>query len=226
MRIFDRMLQPDRIKATAAAIKGKIAQVVSGLKTVDDVAEEEAREKEELREMAIKDQLTGAWNKHYMNAVLWHEMRSKERDITPLSAAFVDVDNFKNVNDSEKDKHLAGDRVLKSLKQILEETTGRGFDVGRWGGEEWLILGAGISLAEMKRIMLKAGSEVKSRLAREALLERQEVTVSAGVVEYRQGEEAREFIARADGAMYVAKEAGKNRMVVAGDTEEVIEFGS
>lgn len=142
-RIFERMVQLDRIKTSAASIKGKFAQILAGLRTVDEVAEEEALEKEELREMAIKDQLTGAWNKHYMNAVLHHEVRSRERKTTPLSGIFLDIDHFKDVNDAEKDKHAAGDRTLVALKKILEEVAGEGVDVGRWGGEEWLLLGGG-----------------------------------------------------------------------------------
>ncbi len=167
---------------------------------------------EDLREQARRDPLTGLYNRRYLELVLEREL-AQGRD-QPLSLIMIDIDRFKEVNDTLG--HQAGDQVLTALAQILTATT-RANDIAcRFGGEEFTVvlpgadLQSGCAHAESWRkafaellIQTDAG-EVRS-------------TLSAGVAAWPvHAAERGGLLGAADRALYVAKEAGRNRTVVAG----------
>ena len=163
---------------------------------------------EELRLLSIIDPLTGLSNRRHFSRLFEDELARSKRRQAPLSLLFLDLDRFKQINDTLG--HRVGDDVLRSTGYHLR-TSCRPYDKpARWGGEEFLILlpetdecEAGV-LAERLRQAFAADRE-SATPAR--------VTVSIGVAEYRQGDTLESFVDRADQALYQAKEYGRNRVV-------------
>lgn len=159
---------------------------------------------EELHRLAITDGLTGAYNRHYLDRRLRDEMARADRYHLPLSMILLDVDDFKEVNDSYG--HHTGDEVLKRLAKAIQDDL-RAYDLlARWGGEEFLVA--------LPSTGLEGTLLVAERLRRlvaelELGLERP-VTISLGVGSYHRGETLAEMIQRADAGLYRAKQDGKN----------------
>lgn len=178
-----------------------------------DVAEakirELERELEQVSELVREDQLTGVLNRRGLDETLEREMKRSARGSSPVSIALLDIDNFKRLNDTLG--HQAGDLALKHLTKVIKETLRPADTVGRYGGEEFLIV--------LPDTDLDAAVEAIRRLQRDLTKkffmhknERILVTFSAGVALRSDSEDADDLIARADKAMYRAKLAGKNRV--------------
>ncbi len=167
---------------------------------------------EEVSEKMHEDQLTGALNRRGMDEAMDREIQRADRQKTPISLALLDIDNFKKLNDTLG--HQAGDQALIHLTTVIKDALRPTDAVARYGGEEFIIIMPDTSLEE--------GMATVTRLQRELTKkfflhhnERLLITFSAGVA-LRTGEEDKEeLIARADKAMYYAKQAGKNRVVAA-----------
>jgi diguanylate cyclase len=169
-------------------------------------------ELEQVSELVREDQLTGALNRRGLDEIIGREIKRAERGQTAVSVALLDIDNFKQLNDALG--HQAGDRALKHLTQVIKETLRPADSIGRYGGEEFLIVLPDTDLA--------AGIEAMQRLQRDLTKkfflhnnERILVTFSAGVALRRENEDSEDLVGRADKAMYKAKQTGKNRVVAA-----------
>ncbi|MCX7989476.1 MAG: GGDEF domain-containing protein [Aquificaceae bacterium] len=174
-----------------------------------DITTRKEKEKR-VYDMATHDQLTKLHNRWYAEEFFASELARAKRQGLPLSILMIDVDNFKNINDTYG--HNVGDMVLKSLAQILKSSV-RSYDlVARWGGEEFLILLLGDGQEEAVSIGERIRRSVES-LSKEGI---PKFTVSVGVASYREGDDINSLIERADKALYKAKSQGKNR-VVAGE---------
>jgi len=178
------------------------------LYTVGTIIKIQARHAAQLELAANTDPLTLLSNRRHL---IWHleqETVRAARYHRPFSVIMVDIDHFKEVND--RYGHDVGDATLREMGALLLEHARSVDVVGRWGGEEFLILSP-----ELK---LDAGGEVAERL-REVLETHpfrsvRGATASFGVAEYRAGESVAELLNRADGALYEAKAAGRNRVVM------------
>lgn len=165
-----------------------------------------------LEHAATTDALTGLWNRGYVLARLGQELDRVRRQERGVGVALVDIDHFKHVNDTYG--HAAGDEALRDVASALRSAV-RTYDVvGRLGGEELLIVAPDIepdALAALaERIRTMVASAVIDVLAGEPL------TVSIGTAYVGSGDPVEStdvLIARADAAMYAAKEAGRNRVV-------------
>ncbi|MDP1636367.1 MAG: GGDEF domain-containing protein, partial [Gallionellaceae bacterium] len=169
-------------------------------------------ELEQISELVREDQLTGALNRRGLDETLERELKRSDRSRFPVSIALLDIDNFKRLNDTLG--HQAGDLALKHLTKVIKETLRPADTVGRYGGEEFLIV--------LPDTDLDAAVEVIRRLQRDLTKkfflhnnERILVTFSAGVALRGAEEDADDLIGRADKAMYTAKQTGKNRVVPA-----------
>ena len=170
------------------------------------------RELETLSERAREDTLTGALNRRGLDEVFRHESGRSDRGATPLCMALLDVDNFKQLND--RLGHQAGDAALTHLVSVIKGGLRDRDAVARYGGEEFVLLLPATATAEAAAVMTRLQRELTKRFFlhnNERLL----ITFSCGVAERRPGEAMEALLARADGALYKAKQAGKNRVFVA-----------
>ncbi len=166
-------------------------------------------ELEEVSEKVREDALTGSLNRRGLDEALASEAARAERYGNALCVSVIDLDNFKNLNDTYG--HSAGDEALVHLVKVIKALLRPSDSVGRFGGEEFVVL--------LPETTLDAGKFAIERLQREltkqfflANNEKLLITFSAGVAQLRPGESESEVVKRADRAMYRAKQAGKNRV--------------
>lgn len=166
---------------------------------------------ERIEGLAMRDELTGAYNRRYLMEVLARESARAERLRRPLTLCLLDVDHFKSVNDTLG--HAAGDAVLRKLPEILAAATRGGDVVGRFGGEEFLLVlpdtdaRGGGALAERARAAVEAADLPGLPAGRR-------VTVTIGLAQLAAGENFHGALARADRALYAGKAGGRNRVAV------------
>jgi diguanylate cyclase (GGDEF)-like protein/hemerythrin-like metal-binding protein/PAS domain S-box-containing protein len=174
----------------------------------------ERKQAEALRLISYTDQLTGLYNRHFLNSIIDEEMERSDRYGHPVSIAMLDLDHFKNVNDTHG--HLVGDEVLKGIASTILSTV-RGADVVvRYGGEEFLILMPDTAL-EGARVTAE-----KIRMALENIRHpvAGTVTVSLGVGSRIHSESRDRWLRRVDEALYRAKDGGRNRTEVSDGEEQ------
>jgi diguanylate cyclase (GGDEF)-like protein len=175
--------------------------------------EELISSREVLREQATRDHLTKLLNRASILNVLDGELSRANRERQPLGIAIADIDHFKLINDTYG--HPTGDRVLRGIASALLETT-RDYDsVGRYGGEEFLIVMPGCKLSESVHCAERLREGV-ARLIIESSQSTIRTTLSIGVAEVQAGKHiaAPELIGLADAALYQAKRNGRNRVDV------------
>ena len=177
-----------------------------------EMVESLARARVSLEQLATTDGLTKIYNHRFFQDRLTEEVERSERDGTPLTLLLVDIDDFKALNDLHG--HAAGDSVLEQLAHVLVEEAGSSNLVARYGGEEFAILAPGVEgddavrLAENLR--LAVFRQLFSVPGSSAAIS---TTVSVGVASHH-GDSA-SFFLEADRALYSAKGAGKDCVVVA-----------
>ncbi|AKS43193.1 GGDEF domain-containing protein [Wenzhouxiangella marina] len=165
----------------------------------------------QLQRQATFDDLTGLWNRRQLRDELAREIARSERNAAPLALIMLDIDHFKRVNDEHG--HAAGDVLLRELAELLQHQV-RGVDaVGRFGGEEFLIVLPDTRVDAARTVAEKLRATIESN----AFSVGGTCTASFGVAEYRPSESLDAFIQRADAALYGAKRAGRNRVWVSGD---------
>jgi diguanylate cyclase (GGDEF)-like protein len=165
------------------------------------------RQRDLLKTMAVRDQLTGLYNRHYLTDALMKKVARANRHNDPLSIIIVDIDHFKNVNDVHG--HLAGDDVLKEVAAVIGGTARREDIAARFGGEEFILV---LENCTLEDAALKAEGLRKriEDLKPNAL----NITASFGVAKLS-GEinTCTLLFDSADKALYAAKEAGRNRVI-------------
>ena len=162
-----------------------------------------------LEEMASTDRLTGLGNRQTFEIVLKQATAQFARSKSPYSLILFDIDHFKNINDSYG--HLSGDEVLKKLAVHIRELTRKSDILCRWGGEEFIILAPDCALLDARRL----AENIRTSIMEARFVSKnpdQQLTLSAGITEAREGENGEEVVARADIALYAAKENGRNRI--------------
>jgi diguanylate cyclase (GGDEF)-like protein len=183
-----------------------------------DALEQEKREllrkSNRMRHHAEHDGLTGLWNHRMIVERLGEEMIRASRDGTPLSVILADVDHFKKVNDTFG--HLTGDMVLKEIGAVLSRTL-RPYDcVGRYGGEEFLLI---LPNCKSESALARA-EELRIAVQSERILDGEislQLTASFGVASVLPSHNGAEAAIRAvDAALYRAKRSGRNRVIQAG----------
>jgi diguanylate cyclase (GGDEF)-like protein len=155
-----------------------------------------------LETQANLDGLTGVLNRAALDRVLEGMFAGATRRGTPLCVAMLDLDHFKRFND--RNGHLAGDRLLKEVAAALQASVRRSDAVGRFGGEEFLLVFDGVSVDDALAALHRARTRLPPG-----------ITASAGVAALEPGDTPLTLVDRADRALYLAKDAGRNRVVVA-----------
>jgi diguanylate cyclase (GGDEF)-like protein len=183
--------------------------------------------RESLRQQSVRDMLTGLYNRRYLEESVRRELLRSARAQAQgssygLSMLMIDIDNFKRFNDEHG--HSVGDKVLREVAQVLKSQT-RGSDVAaRFGGEEFIVVltdtppGLALGRAEQMRWSVES-------LARASGDTLPSVTISIGVAEFPpDGNTLEALVLRADSALYEAKRAGRNRVVVASSVGALVPF--
>lgn len=171
-----------------------------------DVTERKHLE-EELKDLATKDQLTGIYNRRKIDEVLMKEKAQAETRDHHLAVIMVDIDKFKLVNDQYG--HLVGDQVLTEVTSILSQGI-RSIDVlGRWGGEEFIII---CTDTDLKGAVVLA-EKLRQMIANHEFQMVGKKTCSFGVAQLRNHETIDSLLIRSDQALYRAKDQGRNRVV-------------
>lgn len=166
-------------------------------------------ELESSQAIAVRDDLTGAYNRRYLMGALHKEKNRSDRGGEPFSVCLIDIDYFKRINDTKG--HLVGDQVLRLLTLAIQPDVRTTDYFGRFGGEEFLLilaetpLNGACSYAERLREKIERLQfvEVDAEI---------KITVSIGVTQYRPREEISTTLNRSDMALYDAKAKGRNRV--------------
>lgn len=171
-------------------------------------------ELQETRQQLHEDALTGAQNRRAMDAILAREVARSTRTGSRLSVAMIDIDHFKRVND--KHGHDAGDKLLLHITMIAKSVLRDADVLVRYGGEEFLIIlpdsdtkGAEFVLARLKQVICKSPLIYESKQIN--------ITFSGGIAQLKPGENGQALVLRADSALYEAKHAGRDRLMLATD---------
>jgi two-component system, cell cycle response regulator len=164
----------------------------------------------QLQELTITDTLTSLYNRRYFAKVCSDIYAQVNRDSTKATLAYIDIDNFKNIND--KFGHEGGDFVLKYFAEILLEHSRKGLDyVFRLGGEEFCIISVDNTLESANEHMNRVMNITSSKFSSTRF---GEITLSVGIVEFNKGFSSyEEILSLADKKMYKAKNSGKNSIV-------------
>ncbi|MCZ2406844.1 MAG: GGDEF domain-containing protein [Burkholderiales bacterium] len=163
-----------------------------------------------IQEDAQRDTLLGCYNRRYIVTALEEQQQLADETGIPLCLAVIDLDHFKRINDALG--HLGGDEVLRAFARVAQENV-RAEDIfGRYGGEEFLLIFPGTALLPALNTCERIRAQVEAQTWKG--LPRGRVTVSIGVTQYVPGESVLEFFSRADTATYLAKEGGRNQVVV------------
>jgi diguanylate cyclase (GGDEF)-like protein/PAS domain S-box-containing protein len=166
----------------------------------------------ELREQAIRDPLTGLYNRRYLNETLERELARAARENYPVSFIMSDIDHFKLINDTFG--HLVGDIVLQNLATELTSHARVGDIICRYGGEEFLVILPGVSANVAYQIAERSRKSFQESRALHGGFEIR-ATLSSGTATFPEnGTKSMDLIANADQAMYQAKSDGRNRVVI------------
>ncbi|GGI34327.1 GGDEF domain-containing protein [Bradyrhizobium guangdongense] len=164
-----------------------------------------------IEELAQVDELTGVLNRRYVMRALNDEMARAQRAGTPCSLAIIDIDFFKRINDSYG--HPTGDEVLRGFALMLVRNM-RSIDrIGRYGGEEFLVVMPDAAKDQAVLVMDRL-RQIISEQHWDSVSDDLRVTLSAGIAQVRPNDAPEDTLARADAALYKAKDAGRNRVAV------------
>lgn len=160
-----------------------------------------------LHKLSITDYLTKLYNRRKIDEILLSEINSAKRYHTPLSIIILDVDYFKQINDQYG--HLVGDKVLVDLALFLKREVRDTDLIGRWGGEEFIIINPHTSEEEAYTF----AQRLRAHIEMHSFDVVKNMTCSFGVCEYSQTNDTmHKLISCADSALYKAKELGRNRV--------------
>jgi diguanylate cyclase (GGDEF)-like protein len=181
-----------------------------------DAYKEKLKELDKMRDEALllshMDDLTGLYNHRYFIQELTKEIHRQKRYPSPLSLLMIDIDYFKNYNDTNG--HLAGDQVLKTIAMIILHSVRQTDIVARYGGEEFCAILINTGREEALTIAERVRKDViEMQFPNENVQPNGDLTVSIGVATYSSSVSTdTDLIREADNALYRAKKAGRNRI--------------
>lgn len=216
---LSRTAAPEALQGILAEIIAETSQVVARNQELEQSLESSSSEIDQLRETlqearqeAVTDALTGIANRRFFDSRLKSEEERALYDHAPLSLLIIDIDHFKHFNDSFG--HQIGDEVLKVVARTLKSCV-KGKDTpARYGGEEFAVILPDTQLGDAGTV----AEQIRQALATKRLQNKRtgesygEVTLSIGAAQLRPGEPLSSLIKRADKALYLAKNSGRNRV--------------
>lgn len=161
-----------------------------------------------VKRLSVTDYLTGLSNRQKLDEALGHEINCATRYTSSFSTIMLDLDYFKKINDTYG--HQVGDGVLIEVSAILQQYTRKTDIVGRWGGEEFMIICPEIDGQDGEKLAEK----IRAKIEQYSFKVIGNITASLGVSIYKQSDQDKSVVERADKALYQAKEQGRNRVVM------------
>lgn len=166
-------------------------------------------QRQKLTRLATRDPLTNAGNRRALDEKLSAVITARQRTAALASLLVIDLDHFKAVNDNYG--HAAGDQILIRVTEIIKLRIRVTDSLYRIGGEEFVVLAEGQNIERASQL----AEQLRTLVEVNELAPKQEVTISIGVAELRDGETSEEWLSRADDALYAAKRAGRNATSIA-----------
>lgn len=200
------------LKKTIHKVKKEISQTKKQLQKSMETVEDLQKQIEKLKEKSIVDELTRILNRRGIMEILTREFARSQRFKNPLSVLMIDIDDFKKINDTYG--HLVGDKVLQTIAFVLKNNLRATDAVGRYGGEEFLVIlpETNIEAAEI------VAEKLRKEVAKKAFKYKDQVfkiTISIGAAQMKEEDTVESLIQRADEALYISKTSGKNRTTLA-----------
>jgi diguanylate cyclase (GGDEF)-like protein len=190
-------------------IRGEAGEIIGGIIVNVDITDR-IRLEDQLRTAADTDELTQTWNRRHFYELLHNEMQRAGRYRRPLSLIMLDIDRFKQINDTHG--HAVGDQVLVYISREIQNEVRVTEHLARVGGDEFMLLLPETGLEDAAN----TAKRLHWVLAERPLKPVGVISCSIGVCEYVPGESTDDFMRRADEAMYAAKEAGRGQVAVGG----------
>lgn len=216
----DYIMKPFEFEEVDARIRAMLRKRELYVKLEGTVRDLQASNKQ-LEELLVVDEKTGLYNYRQFRHKMEEEWLRAERYGTPLSLIMMDLDDFKELNDTHG--HLAGDRALQEFATLVAGGARATDQAARYGGEEFAIILPATTL----RAAITVADHIRRAVMTKELMKRStgehlgRVTVSIGVAVLRKGETAQSLIERADSCLYTAKRCGRNRVMCETDPEVV-----
>ncbi len=209
--LLSRDGRPIPVTVSVSRVRGDSGMFLSTLAICKDITQQKQLESE-LKEMTIKDSLTDLYNQRHFYQRLEMEIERAHRQGRPLSLLLFDVDRFKNYND--RYGHLAGDDVLRSIGELVRESTRDCVDSGfRYGGDEFTVILPETEEAQARQVAERIRASFEARHFDGCAL-------SVGLITFNKEMNIQAFIRLADEMMYGAKRSGGNRVWVYDHTKE------
>ncbi len=202
MGASDFIVKPVRFEELLLRLKKVLAE--------RELANDRGRMMEKLQKLAITDGLTKLHNSRSFYSQLEVEVDRFNRYKRSLALLLMDIDHFKKYNDSYG--HLEGDKALVTIAQIIKSCLRKLDSAYRYGGEEFTVILPETSCEEAQTVAQRIKSALKAENFMPQHGKEAKITISIGVTEYFPGEQLSEFIQRADKAMYLSKEKGRNKV--------------
>lgn len=164
-----------------------------------------------FEELALTDYLTQIPNRRLISQMVNAEISKCKKEDRLLSLAIIDIDYFKKINDEHG--HNVGDKILKSFAKFLSVSINKNYNIGRWGGEEFIVLMKETKIDQAKAIM----DDLRIRISKEIFHHHGEInqsfTVSIGLSQWHdEGNDFESLLIKADKALYRAKKSGRNKV--------------
>ncbi|MBD3610988.1 MAG: diguanylate cyclase [Hydrogenovibrio crunogenus] len=194
-------------ETTISPIFNRDGDIEYFVSTGKDVSEQ-VKMQQELNDLAMKDALTGIWNRRHLTDVVNTEMKRVNRYGGRFGMIMFDVDYFKQINDDFG--HDIGDETLVQIAKIVQKIVRETDYIGRWGGEEFLL----IALELDASLTAKLAEKIREAIEEFVFPKVGQVTVSLGATVYHKNETEAQLFKRADEALYLAKRHGRNRVEV------------
>lgn len=195
------------VKVATSPIKDKDGNTLRVVHVATDVTETKELQ-EELSRLATTDRLTETYNRTKYEEIIAVEMEKARRYGQPLSLIMFDIDYFKETND--RYGHMTGDNVLKNIANIVKEHKRTVDYLFRWGGEEFVIAAPETDIEEAASLGERLREVIEDYWFDDVV----KVTVSFGITQFHEGDTGDSLIARADTALYKAKNNGRNRVEI------------
>jgi len=202
------------VKVKTMPLYDDLGNIVAAVEVFNDArcTRETYEENTELRKLLDTDNLTNIFNRRYLEFHLSSSESEFSQFATPFGVLFIDIDNFKNINDSYG--HKIGDEILKMVSKTITSNIRVEDIFGRWGGEEFIVIFKRIDVTQILKLAEKLRLTVKNSSYQLSSGKSISVTISIGGTIYKPGEHIEDLVERADELMYESKQAGRDKTTI------------